>query len=154
MGQHLPPGDYGGGSDSPPDEPAKAVNRLARPSAPTRLSRRPASLARPDRQGAICTMPAVRNPTAKRPRRTRAGIACTPFTIDGRDLSGKKNNQDRQQANGSGMHTEHPQLPETPERHCNTSTGGSSQHAVDIPFHVAVKELEAVMNQQAQLVGN
>jgi len=86
----LPPGDYGEASDSPPDEPAEAVNRLARSSAPTWLSRRPASPAHPDRQGAICTVMADRNPTAKRPRRTRAGIERTPSTIDGQDLSEEK----------------------------------------------------------------
>jgi hypothetical protein len=52
------------------------------------------------------------------------------------------------------MHTEHPQLPETPESHCDTSTGRSRQRALGIPFQVAAKEVEAVMNQQAKLVGN
>ena len=51
------------------------------------------------------------------------------------------------------MPTEHPQLPQTSERHGGTSTGSSRQRAVDIPFHAA-NEVEAVMNQKAKLVGN
>jgi hypothetical protein len=66
----------------------------------------------------------------------------------------KKNNEDRQQGSGSGMHTEGPQLPETPKRHCDSSTEGSRHRTLDIPFHVAAKEVEVVMNQQAQFVGN
>jgi hypothetical protein len=61
---------------------------------------------------------------------------------------------DRQQGSGSGMHTEGPQLPEAPKRHCDSSTEGSRHRTLDIPFRVGAKEVEAVMNQQAQFVGN
>jgi hypothetical protein len=66
----------------------------------------------------------------------------------------KKNDENRQQGSGSGMHAEHPQLPPTSEGHRDTSTESPRQRAMDIPFHVAANEVEAVMNQQGQFVGN
>jgi hypothetical protein len=66
----------------------------------------------------------------------------------------KKDNEDCQQGSGSGMHTKHPQLPEVSERHRGTLTESSRQRAMDIPFRLTANEVETVMNQQAQFVGN
>jgi len=71
-----------------------------------------------------------------------------------RDYRRKEDDQDHQQGNGSGMHTAHPELPKVSERPGDTSAKSSRRGAMDIPAPIAAKEVEAVMNPQAQFVGN
>jgi hypothetical protein len=66
----------------------------------------------------------------------------------------KKDDEDHQQGNCSGMHTAHPQLPEISERPSDASAESSRRGALDIPFPIAAKEVEAVVNPQARFVGN
>ncbi len=75
-------------------------------------------------------------------------------TTDGLGSSGKKDDEDHQQGNGSRMHTPHPQLPEIAERPSGTSAKSSRRGALDIPSRIAAKEGEAVINPQIQFMGN